>query len=122
MQEPEEPRDDEVAELREDLLELQRNLKEALTLGAESSKTVPLDQSSVGRLSRMDAMQVQEMAKAGLRSVRLRLELVAQALRAIEEEEYGYCRRCEEPVGYRRLKARPETPFCLGCQGAIESR
>ena len=122
MQEPEELSPEQITELRDDLFELQRNLNEAAAMGAESSKTVPLDQSSVGRLSRMDAMQVQEMAKAGLRSLRTRLDQVALALRLVEEEEYGYCRRCEEPVGYRRLKARPETPFCVRCQGAIESR
>jgi len=122
MHEPEELSSEQEAELRTDLIELQQNLVETLAAAQESSKPVELDQSSVGRLSRMDAMQVQAMAQANLRSHRLRLQQVEQSLRLLSEGEYGYCRRCEEPIGYRRLKARPESPFCLRCQGAIESR
>ena len=122
MQEPQELTAEQIAELRDDLVQLQRDLTETLAAGEETSKPVALDQSSVGRLTRMDAMQVQQMAKANLRSHQLRLEQAGQALRLVEEGEYGYCRRCEEPVGYPRLKARPETPFCLRCQGAIETR
>ena len=122
MREPEELSDDQIAELRADLVELTGSLTAALAMGAESSKTVALDQTAVGRVSRMAAMQVQEMAKANLRSTRIRLEMVEHALRLAEDGDYGYCRRCEEPVGFRRLKARPETPFCLACQGALEAR
>jgi DnaK suppressor protein len=122
MAEPEELSADQVEELHADLVALQRSLSVALGAGAESSKPVALDQSSVGRLSRMDAMQVQQMAKASQRSNQLRLQRVAQALRLVDEDEYGLCRRCEEPVGYRRLKVRPETPFCVVCQEAVESR
>jgi len=122
VREPQELTDEQVEELQGDLVELRRSLADALAAGRESSKPVALDQSSVGRLSRMDAMQVQQVAKANLRSCELRTQLVAQALRLVSEGEYGYCRRCEEPIGYSRLKARPETPFCLSCQGAIEKR
>ena len=113
MQEPEELSDEQVAELRGDLLELQRALVGTLAAAEESSKPVPLDQSSVGRLSRMDAMQVQAMAQANLRSHRLRLQQVEQALRLLDEEEYGYCRHCEELIGQRLtppLRPPPLTP------------
>ena len=122
MDEPEDLTAEERDELRADLIELRGLLTGAVAAGAQSSKPVELDQSSVGRLSRMDAMQVQQMAKASLHSHELRLEQVAQALRLMDGDDYGICRRCEEPIGFRRLKARPETPFCLRCQGASESR
>jgi len=122
MAEREELSTDQVAELCADLVGLRQTLRAVLGAGEESSKPVALDQSSVGRLSRMDAMQVQQMAKASQRSNQLRLQRVVQALRLVDEGEYGLCRRCEEPVGYRRLKARPETPFCVVCQEEIESR
>ena len=60
------------------------------------------------------------MAQASRRNVERRARQVAAALEALEAGEYGLCRRCEEPVGYARLKVRPETPFCLACQGRAE--
>jgi DnaK suppressor protein len=120
--EPEDLTDDQIEELRNDLVQLKDELAQTLVSSAESGEPVALDQSAVGRLSRMDALQVQAMAQANLRSLKLRLDLVGQALRLVEEDDYGYCRRCAEPIGYPRLKARPESPFCLACQGAIEQR
>jgi DnaK suppressor protein len=122
VDEPEDLNDDQIAELRGDLLALKDEIARTLTSSAESGEPVALDQTAVGRISRMDAMQVQAMAQANLRSLKLRLDLIGQALRLVEEDEYGTCRRCEEPIGYRRLKARPESPFCLSCQGEIEQR
>ena len=60
------------------------------------------------------------MAKAGRAAAERRLSLLGLALAAIEEGDYGYCKECDDPVGYRRLRARPETPFCLDCQQARE--
>jgi DnaK suppressor protein len=122
VHDPEDLTDDEIAELRDDLVQLKAELAQTLESAAESGEPVALDQSAVGRLSRMDAMQVQAMAQANLRSLKLRLDLIGQALRLMEDYEYGICRRCAEPIGYRRLKAKPESPFCLSCQGAIEQR
>lgn len=122
MHEPEELNEEQIAELRGDLVELKGELERILASSADSEQPVALDQSAVGRLSRMDAMQVQAMAQANRRSLKLRLELVGQAQRLLEEDDYGYCRRCADPIGFARLKARPESPFCLSCQGAIENR
>jgi len=47
------------------------------------------------------------------------LEQIGSALEFIEEGTYGYCKMCEEPIGFRRLNARPSSPFCIAClQGA----
>ena len=40
----------------------------------------------------------------------------------MERGEYGLCRRCDEPIAYRRLKARPESPYCIACQDEIERK
>ena len=113
--------EDQAAELA---LELSR-LRAALQVALESSKAgievVSLDQP-IGRVSRIDAIQQQKMAQESRRKQQLRLGQVGVALAAIENDEYGYCRSCEEPIGYRRLSARPETPFCLACQGGRERR
>jgi len=106
-------------ELRTALLSLQAELRQLLDDSQQSSKAVDLDQP-IGRLSRMDALQQQAMAKANRAGNERRLKLIEAALIAIKQERYGECRRCEEPIGYPRLKARPESPFCLECQGQIE--
>ena len=98
------------------LIALKQGLEEALELKQESSKTVELDQQLMGRLSRMDALQHQAMAKAGKEVQQLRLQLVKQALRAVEEGTYGECRECGEFIPYKRLEVKPEAPFCLPCQ------
>ena len=104
------------AELGAQLRALEQTLEAQLQTGAEGARTVTLDQSSVGRLSRMDAIQQQAMAKATQRNVEVRLQQCGIALRAFENGEYGDCRRCEEPIGFRRLSAKPEAPFCVDCQ------
>ena len=70
----------------------------------------------------MDAIQQQQMAKANRAALEIRRQQVAAALAAIEAGSYGACKRCEEPIELARLRARPETPLCLGCQQEIERR
>ncbi len=110
----------QVAALENALRTLESELEEALQLGAEAAKPVQLDQQAVGRLSRMDAMQRQAMAQSNKRSAELRLRQVRAALTSIEGDEYGECRLCDEPIAYARLQARPESPFCVACQGRRE--
>ena len=104
---------EQMEELRTDLVDLHASLQEAV--GAEGAKPVDVDEP-IGRISRGDAMQQQQMARATKQKNQLRLQQCEVALKAADNGEYGYCRMCEEPIGYKRLKARPETPFCLACQ------
>ena len=93
------------------------DIEKQLERGEDSARPVALDQSSVGRLSRMDAMQQQAMAQATRSQMRLRLDLTRQALRATASGNYGECRSCQEPIGHQRLLAYPEAPLCVECQG-----
>ena len=111
---PEELTDEQREELLADLHSLREQLLETGAGKAEEAAIVTLDQSAVGRLSRIDAIQQQKMAEAELRRNALRLKQVAVAVNGFEED-FGWCKRCGEPIGYRRLKARPETPCCVGC-------
>ena len=120
MNVPAELTEPQLRELEGVLRELESELRGTLGRAAEGAKPVELDQSSVGRISRIDALQAQHLAKASARNLELRLQQVTQALHLLSQEEYGFCRLCEEPIGYRRLRARPETPLCLRCQGARE--
>lgn len=113
--------DAQIEELGDRLRGLVDELMGALASSREAVQVVSLDQP-IGRLSRIDAIQQQKMAEASRRQQELRLGQVRVALAALDEDEYGFCRACEEPIGYRRLSARPETPFCLRCQGGRERR
>lgn len=100
--------------------DVEAELQEAIARASEHARPVTLDQQSVGRVSRGDALQQQALAASSKRSLELRLALVRSARAAMTEGEYGYCKRCEEPIGFRRLSARPEAPLCLTCQGGRE--
>lgn len=109
----------ELAESHERLLAAIRELEDLLAVSGDSSQPVELE-TPIGRLSRMDAMQQQQMALASREAQQRRLQLLRNALQAMARGDYGYCRVCEEPIGYQRLQARPETPFCLACQSRVE--
>lgn len=38
------------------------------------------------------------------------------ALKKIEDGSFGICEICEEPIGKKRLEARPETSLCIKCK------
>lgn len=99
--------------------------KDALVTMLEQSRDgarpVDLDQP-IGRLSRMDAIQQQHMLTANRRNSERRLRLIRSALDAASRGEYGMCAECEEPIGFRRLQAKPESRLCLDCQRAAEKR
>ena len=82
---------------------------------AESGKTVELDQTLMGRLSRMDAMQGQQMALEAARRQRQKLLEIGAALRRIEADDYGYCLECDEEIDIRRLNADPSNTHCINC-------
>lgn len=82
---------------------------------AESRSPVTLDQSSVGRLSRMDAMQMQAMAAAQSRRRTTQVSRIKAALARLEAGTYGLCVTCEEEIEPARLDFDPATPLCLGC-------
>ncbi len=112
---------DQIEELHQDLQALREELRALLSLSSEGARPVDLDEP-IGRLSRMDAMQQQSMLQANRRAAQLRQQQVEAALQRLREEEYGECLECGEPIGHPRLKARPEAPLCLGCQGLREKR
>lgn len=99
-------------------LERQRaELEELSATTAEARRPVELDQQSVGRLSRMDALQVQAMAQAVDARRRERLQRIAAALGRVEDGEYGYCAECGEAIPPERLAIEPTIERCVDCAG-----
>ncbi len=82
---------------------------------AEARRPVELDQSRVGRLSRMDALQSQAMSVETDRRRKVELQQIAAALSRIEDGDYGYCVNCGEAIASKRLALNPTTPVCIDC-------
>ena len=90
-----------------------------LSDGSKDSRApVELDQQSIGRLSRMDAIQQQSMDLAREARRRARLAILTAALRRLDEGEYGYCLSCGDDISARRLDIDPAATLCIGCQQA----
>ena len=100
-------------ELKRQLARLEKSMK----VTDEAMKTVELDQTAVGRLSRMDSLQNQSLSK-GLREREVvRLSQIREAIARIEEGTYGRCSACEGPIPFERLFVFPEAPECAECVG-----
>lgn len=91
------------------------DIRGALVYLDEADKPVALDQSTQGRVSRIDAITQQQMAKAGRTHLQMQLERIRAALERHESGRYGLCCRCELDIDMDRLSADPATPFCLDC-------
>jgi DnaK suppressor protein len=107
-------------QFRQRLLALQKQLQDLQATGDEASQTVTLDQSSVGRLSRMDALQGQAMSQERGRRRVLELQRIAAALHRLETGDYGYCVRCGEQIAIPRLEFDPAAPLCIQCASQKE--
>lgn len=102
-------------------LEVKRaKLEQQLEEAASATGVVTLDQTSVGRVSRMDAMQQQSMAVSTRTKAEASLRKVIAAIRRMDEQDYGYCDNCDEPIEFRRLEVQPEASHCLKCQDQLD--
>lgn len=100
---------------RNRLLARQGELRELAEISAGQRDAVELDQSSVGRVSRIDAIQSQEMALASARARDAELARIKAAPIRIEEGDYGHCIMCDEPIAPKRLESDPSLPTCVKC-------
>ena len=104
--------------LNQQKLDLQRLLQDS----QQNSAPVTLDQQSVGRVSRIDAIQQQQMAVANRDQASTILKQISESLIRVENDEYGYCLECGEPIAYTRLQVQPYAANCVGCQESLEQR
>lgn len=107
--------DAELEAYRQSLLELRNSLLTLEQISQDATRIVELDQAAVGRLSRMDAMQAQQMAQETERRRHLQLQKIEGALRRIEADEFGYCYVCGNEIDARRLQADPTITRCIKC-------
>jgi DnaK suppressor protein len=107
--------DAEIEAFRQTLLQLRSELHALQTIAKDATQTVELDQASVGRLSRMDALQAQEMALETQRRRQYQLQKIEGALRRIESGDYGDCFVCGRAIDVRRLAVDPTHTRCAQC-------
>lgn len=110
----------QIEQILSQLKSLRDELGEEVISLKHASKPVLLDQQSVGRVSRGDAMQHQNMAQANLDQCQERIRKIDEALHKIDAEEYGYCDECGNEIAFQRLQARPEASLCIDCQSKQE--
>ena len=103
-----------LAHFRECLESLATEIKAYLSSSKESAGVVELD-TSIGRLSRMDAMQNQQMALELRRRKKGQLLQITNALKRIDQGSYGQCGLCRQPISEDRLEAFPEIVTCVNC-------
>lgn len=108
-------------ELQQDLQDKKARLSQSLSAAKGATETVELDQTLMGRVSRVDALQQQAMAIATYQQQQQELQQVVRALAKFDEDEYGYCESCDEVIPFNRLKIKPESLYCIQCQSQMET-
>lgn len=101
--------------VRQRLLALRAELIALSEGGREDRKPVELDQQSVGRLSRLDSIQVQAMAMAANARRSQEVRRIDAALVRLDAGEYGWCVECGEAIADRRIESDPAVPRCADC-------
>ncbi len=108
-----------LAMFKQRLLEMRGDLL-SLDDSGVGPAAVELDQSRIGRLSRMDALQDQAMSVEARRRRRASLRGIDEALQRMGKGEYGSCVHCGEPVAYGRLELDPAIESCVHCAAEME--
>ena len=98
------------------LLDEQKNLTDLRRQSKEARAPVVLDQQAVGRLSRMDALQKQNMELATEQRRQQRLHIIDAALKRIDAGDFGFCVICDEAISPQRLAFDPAVACCVTCR------
>ncbi|MEP1209174.1 MAG: TraR/DksA C4-type zinc finger protein [Rhizobiaceae bacterium] len=105
----------DIKQAEQRLAEKKRELQDLSDISAQARDPVSLDQQSVGRLSRMDAMQQQAMNQATEQKRKYDLIRIEAAQRRLRDDEYGYCEECGEEIPDGRLAIDPMAELCVSC-------
>ena len=114
-------KDIDIDAMKARLLEMKAELARLAHEHEHDSDIVELDQTTQGRLSRMDALQGQAMAQEVARRRDVEIRRIDAALQRIGDGEYGYCVACGEEIARKRLELDPATPNCIDCARGDET-
>lgn len=107
--------DIDIKKLKAWLLARRRELLKRIAADQDSLKPVEVDQTTTGRLSRMDALQTQAMDLEIERRRQRELQRIEAALQRIADGSYGYCVACGDDIAAKRIENDPTTPVCINC-------
>ena len=107
--------DSDIEKLKQDLLGLKQDLQLQEDEFQAVNEPIALDQARVGRLSRIDAMQEQQMSLETSRRRQQHLVQVDGALNRIQTDDFGFCYLCGEQIDERRLLLEPTATRCIPC-------
>lgn len=107
--------DAQEAVLREAILAELARLERSMDTTEKALRPVALDQTAVGRLSRIDELQNQGLTRNLSERQQAKLGGLSEALRRMERGDYGRCAECGDPIPYERLEIFPEAATCVGC-------
>ncbi len=101
-------------ELKSKIVEAISSTKEKIESLEELTKPIS-PENSIGRVSRMDAINNKSVAEASLRSTRQKLSKLTVALSRVDNEDFGNCAFCKNPIQPARLMYMPESSRCVRC-------
>ncbi len=101
---------------RDRLKNLQDEIRNSLDNSSGDTDVVEID-TAIGRLSRMDAMQNQQLALELKRRKEQRLQRIGHALKNLEKGSYGVCGKCKQSIDENRLEVQPDAVMCIRCAG-----
>ncbi len=105
--------------LEEHIRDRLRAIDDDIAAFRASSAPVAPD-NAIGRLTRMEAINSQNINEAALRKALATRSLLETALRSIDTDDFGLCQACEEPIAVARLMVMPETTLCVACASRHE--
>jgi DnaK suppressor protein len=108
--------DEQLETLRDELDRQLGKLERSMAVTDEALRPVQLDQTAVGRLSRIDSLQNQGLTKNLREREQAKLGLLVQALQRLEGGTYGVCVECGGAIPFERLFVMPEAPACAVCR------
>jgi len=94
-------------------------VERSLSAGEETAP-IELDQTKVGRLSRMDAMQAEAMNAETRRRRRVEVSRLRGALQRLDGGSFGECIGCGDDIADKRLRHDPSTLRCIDCARRAE--
>lgn len=94
------------------LSELERLTQDIATL---EEITRPISTEDMDEITRMDSIVNKSVNEAALSSARTRLAALEYASKRVDDPEFGYCAECGEEISFARLRAMPETIYCIDC-------
>lgn len=106
--------DSEKSELRDSIKKQLKDLEKTIESLTESTQPVAPD-VSLGRLTRMDAINMKGIHESNLRDARSKKQGLESTLKRLDEPDFGQCVSCGSQIPVARIVAVPESNKCVNC-------